>query len=40
MDFVTGLSISTDWKGTSYYLIFAVVDGLMKMIPYKPVQIS
>ena len=40
MDFVTGLPISTDWKGTSYYSILAVVDGLMKMIHYKPVQIS
>ena len=40
MDYVTGLLISMDWKGTSYDSILAVVDGLMKMIHYKPMQIT
>ena len=35
-----GIACSTNWKGTSYDLILAVVDGLMKMVHYKPVQIS
>ena len=38
MDFVTGLPISTDWKGNSYDSIFVVVDRLTKMIYYKPLQ--
>ena len=35
MDFVTGLPISTDWKGDSYDSILVVVD---RMVHYKPVQ--
>ena len=37
MDFVIGLPISTDWKGTSYDSILVIVDRLTKMVHYKPV---
>ena len=40
MDFVTGLSISTNWKGDSYNSILVVVDRLTKMVHYKPVKIT
>ena len=39
MDFVTGLFISTDWKGNSYNSVFVIVDQLTKMVHYKPVKI-
>ena len=35
-----GIACSTNSKGTSYDLILAIVDGLMKMVHYKPVQLS
>ena len=31
-----GIACSTNWKGTSYDSILAIVDGLMKMVHYKP----
>ena len=40
MDFVTGLPISTDWKGKSYDLILEVVDRLRKMVYYEPVKMT
>ena len=40
MDFVTGLSISTDWKGDSYNSILVIVNSFTKMIHYKPVKIT
>ena len=40
MDFVTGLSISTDWKGDSYDSILVIIDRLTKMVYYKPVKIT
>ena len=40
MDFVTGLPISTDWKGDSYDSILVIVDWLTKMVHYKPVKIT
>ena len=40
MDFVTGLPISTDWKGDSYDLILVIVDRLTKMVYYKPVKVT
>ena len=40
MDFVTGLPISTDWKGDSYDSILVIVDRLTKMVHYKPVKIT
>ncbi len=40
IDFVTGLSISADWKGDSYDLILVIVDRLTKMVHYVPVKIT
>ena len=40
MDFITGLPISTDWKGNSYNSILVIVDRLTKMVHYKPVKIT
>ena len=40
MDFVTGLPISTDWKGKSYDSILVIVDRLTKMVHYKPMKIT
>ena len=40
MDFVTGLSISTNWKRDSYNSILVIIDRLTKMIHYKPVKIT
>ncbi len=38
MDFVTGLLVSTNWKGDTYDLILVIVDRLMKMVHYEPVK--
>ncbi len=35
MDFVIGLSISTNWKGNSYDFILVIVDYLTKIVHYK-----
>lgn len=40
MDFVTGLSISTNWKGDKYDSILVIVDWLTKMVHYKLVKIT
>ena len=40
MDFVTGLPISTDWKGNSYDSILVIIDQLTKMVHYKPVKVT
>ena len=40
MDFVTGLPVSTNWKGKSYDSILVIVDRLMKMVHYKPVKVT
>ena len=40
MDFVTGLPISTDWKGDSYNSILVIVDRLTKMVHYESVKIT
>ena len=40
MDFVTGLPISTDWKGDSYDSILVIVDWLTKMVHYKPAKVT
>ncbi len=40
MDFVTGLPVSTNWKGDTYDSILVIVDWLMKMIYYEPVKIN
>ena len=39
MNFVTGLPISTDWKGDSYDSIFVIVNWLIKMVLSKPVKV-
>ena len=39
MDFVTSLSILTDWKRDSYDSIFVIVNWLTKMVYYKPVKV-
>ena len=40
MDFVTGLTISTNWKGDSYDSILVIVDRLTKMVYYEPVKVT
>ena len=40
MDFITGLPISTDWKGDSYDSILVIVDRLTKMVHYEPVKVT
>ena len=40
MDFVTGLPVSTNWKGETYDSIIVIVDRLTKMVHYEPVKIS
>ena len=38
MDFVTGLPVSTNWKGRTYDSILIIVDWLTKMVHYEPVK--
>ncbi len=38
MDFVTGLSVSTNWKGETYDSILVIVDRLTKMVHYEPIK--
>ena len=40
IDFVTGLPISTNWKGDSYDSILVIVDRLTKMVYYEPVKVT
>ena len=40
IDFVTGLSISTDWKEDSYDSILVIVNWLTKMVHYEPVKVT
>ena len=40
MDFVTGLPISTNWKGESYDSILLIVNLLTKMVYYEPVKVT
>ena len=40
MDFVTGLPISTDWKGDSYDSILVIIDWLTKMVHYEPIKVT
>ena len=40
IDFVTGLSILTDWKENIYDLILVIVNRLTKMIFYKSVKVT
>ena len=40
INFLTGLLISTNWKGDSYDSILVIVDRLTKMVHYKSVKIT
>ncbi len=40
MDCVTGLLITTDWKGDSYDSILVIVNRLTKMGHYEPVKLT
>ncbi len=40
MDFVTGLPVSTDWKGDTYNSILVIVNRLTKMVHYEPVKVT
>ena len=37
---MTGLPISTDWKGESYDSILVIVDRLTKMVHYEPIKVT
>lgn len=39
MNFMTGLSILSNWKGESYDFILVIIDWLIKMKHYKPVEV-
>ncbi len=38
--FVTGLLISTNWKGDTYDSILVIIDRLTKMVHYEPVKVT
>ena len=40
IDFVTGLPLSSDWKGNSYDSILVIVDQLTKMVHYELVKVT
>ena len=40
MDFVTGLPVSTNWKGDTYDSFLVIVEGLRKMVHYEPVKVT
>ncbi len=40
MYFVTGLPVSTNWKGKTYDSILVIVDRLTKMIHYEPIKVT
>ncbi len=40
MDFVTGLPVSTNWKGETYDSILVIVDRLTKMVHYEPFKVT
>ena len=40
MDFVTGLTLSANWKGNNYDLFLIIVDYLTKIIYYKSVKVT
>ncbi len=40
MDFVTGLPISTNWKGGTYDSILVIINRLTKMVHYEPVKVA
>ena len=40
MDFMSGLSLSADWKGDNYDSILVIVNRLTKMVHYEPVKVT
>ena len=40
MDFVTKISISTNWKEENYDSILVIVNWLTKIVYYKPVKVT
>ena len=40
MDFVTGLPVSTDWKGKTYDLILVIINWLIIMVYYEPIKVT
>ena len=40
MDFVTRLSLFSDWKSDSYNSILVIVNRLTKMVYYEPVKVT
>ena len=40
IDYVTGLSLFSDWKSDSYDSILVIIDRLLKMVHYKPVKVT
>ncbi len=40
MDFVTGLPVSTNWKGETYNSILVIVDRLTKMVHYELIKVT
>lgn len=40
MDFVTGLRVSTNWKGKSYDSILVIVNRFTKLVYYKLIKIT
>ena len=40
MDFVTGLSLSTNWKSNSYNSILVIINQLTKMVHYELVKVT
>ena len=39
-DFVTGLPVSTNWKGETYDSVLVIIDRLTKMVHYEPVKVT
>ena len=40
MDFVTGLSVSANWKDNNYDSIHVIIDRLTNIVYYKPVKVT
>ncbi len=40
MDFVTGLTVSTNWKCKTFDSILVIIDRLTKMVHYEPVKVT
>ncbi len=40
MNFVTGLPVSTNWKGETYDSFLVIVVGLTKLVHYEPVKVT